>query len=668
MSNVAFPRASETYRPDIDGLRAIAILSVVLYHAGVPFLTGGFTGVDVFFVISGYLIGGHIFAELHAGKFSFLDFYRRRAKRILPVFYLVLSFTLVAAIVLLSPSEAGRYAKDAIAAALSVSNIYFLKSSGYFQAANEMNPLLMTWSLGVEEQFYMIIPLVMVILAHIRRSLILPAIVAVCVLSFLFAWSMLGTHPDMVFYLLPARAWELGLGVMLAVTESLLGRKISDSAWANVLSVLGMALILAPMFFYTPATPFPGVAALPSVLGSALVIAFPVGWINRRVLSLTPFTSIGKVSYSWYLWHWPMLAFPRIASGGTLPPYSAAFCVLASLAMAAASYRYAEQPFRHSRRQPIPLLLRYASLTAAFVAVFGVIWISRGLPERYPVLAHEMQEQSDPCLVEYGADKPNLSSRCYASSDPRPSIVLWGDSHSAALAPALRQIVNHAGFNFIQLSKASCLPLHGVAKFVPQHPLVVGECLSFNNRVLSLIASDPRIKAVILAGRWGEPFQSGNDNPLVTDLASAREPYSAATIQERFARSLFGTVSSLQQSGKRVVLVSDVPNFDFDPTLRFMTARIPARRDIATLIGEDPAHQSSGLDSYAAVNSLSTAFLYQARTRYPEVTVVDLRSQLCDPSGQCTYEDKDKLLYSDGQHVTPEGARYALRAYQIPHL
>ncbi|HEX4203109.1 MAG TPA: acyltransferase family protein [Ktedonobacteraceae bacterium] len=668
MPNGAFQRTPETYRSDIDGLRAVAITSVVLYHAGVPFLTGGFTGVDVFFVISGYLIGGHIFAELRARKFSFLSFYRRRAKRILPAFYLVMSFTLVEAMLLLSPAEAGRYAKGAISAALSVSNIYFLKSAGYFQSANEMNPLLMTWSLGVEEQFYMIIPLVMVFLARTRRGLILPAMIVVCVLSFLFAWSKLGTHPDMVFYLLPARAWELGVGVMLAVTELLLERKISDSAWTNVFSVGGMVLILAPMYFYTSATPFPGLAALPSVLGSALVIAFPTGWINRRVLSLTPFTSIGQISYSWYLWHWPMLAFLRVASGGGLPPLAAAFAVLASLAAAATSFRYIEQPYRRSTREPVPLLLRYAGLTVVFVGVFGLIWKGHGLPERYPALAQEKEAQSDPCLADYGVDKPNLTSRCYASSDPRPSIVLWGDSHSAALAPALQQIVNRAGYNFIQLSKASCLPLHGVAKFVPQHPLVVEECMLFNDRVLPLIASDPRIKAVVLAGRWGEPFQTANNNPLVKDLASAREPYNSEMIQGRFTQSLFDTVSYLQKSGKRVVLVSDVPNYDFDPSLRFMTSRIPFRRDIAKLIGENPTHQTSGPDSYAAGNSLSIGFLYQARLRYPEVIVVDLKSQFCDPSDQCTYANKDQLFYSDGQHVTPEGARFALRAYHIPDL
>lgn len=667
MANVAFQRTSETYRPDIDGLRAIAILSVVLYHAGVPFLTGGFTGVDVFFVISGYLIGGHIFAELRAGEFSLLEFYRRRAKRILPAFYLVLCFTLVAALVLLSPTEAGTFAKDAISAVLSVSNVYFLKSSGYFQPSNETNPLLMTWSLGVEEQFYMVIPLLMVVLARIRRSLILPAMIVVCVLSFLFAWRSLGTHPNMVFYLLPARAWELGIGVMLAVTESLLARRISDSRWTSAFSALGMALILAPMFFYTSATPFPGLAALPSVLGSAVVIAFAGGWTNRKVLSLVPFTFLGKISYSWYLWHWPIFAFLRVVSGGTLPPYAAAFGVLASLGLAVLSFKYVEQPFRRSRRAALPLLVRYAAVAAAFVAALGCLWKSHGFPERYPVLAHDVQEQSDPCLVEYGTDKPNLSSRCYASSDPRPSIVLWGDSHSAALAPAVRQIANRAGFNFIQLSKASCLPLQGVAKFVPQHPLVVGECKAFNDRVLSLIASDSRIKAVILAGRWGEPFQN-TDTPLVTDLASARAPIGEEAIQTRFVQSLFGTVSSLRNSGKEVVLASDVPNFDFDPKSRFMTARIPIRRGIATLIGENPAHQTSANDSYAAANSLSTEFLNRARKRFPGVAVVDLRSQLCNTSGECAYADKDQLLYSDGQHVTAEGARYALRAYELPAL
>ena len=211
--------SNRSYRPDIDGIRAIAILSVVLYHAGVSKIPGGFTGVDIFFVISGYLIGGHIYSDLLTGSFSYLYFYRLRAKRILPAFYAMLAFAIMAALVLLSPFETWEFSKSAIAATLSASNIYFWRHTNYFDTQNVFNPLLMTWSLGVEEQFYTVIPVLLVLLARIRRNLILPAVLTICVLSFLLSWRELGSHPFAVFYLLGTRAWELGVGVALAIAE-----------------------------------------------------------------------------------------------------------------------------------------------------------------------------------------------------------------------------------------------------------------------------------------------------------------------------------------------------------------------------------------------------------------------------------------------------------------
>jgi peptidoglycan/LPS O-acetylase OafA/YrhL len=307
------PAASpRSYRPDIDGLRAIAILSVVLNHAGIPLVTGGFTGVDIFFVISGYLIGGHIYAELRAGEFGFLRFYQRRAKRILPVFFAVLIFVLAAAVALLSPADLAKLARSAFAAALSGSNIVFWHGANYFDTRSELNPLLMTWSLGVEEQFYAVIPLLMVLLGRIRRASTLPAILALSALSFLLSWSVLGSYPALVFYMLPARAWELGIGVALAIAELDPKRGLVPAAARQVLSFAGLALMGFPLFLLNSTSAFPGPAAVPSVLGAALAIAAPESWINRRMLSLAPLVFIGKVSYSWYLWHWPLLAFLHI--------------------------------------------------------------------------------------------------------------------------------------------------------------------------------------------------------------------------------------------------------------------------------------------------------------------------------------------------------------------
>jgi len=261
------------YRSDIDGIRSLAILSVVLYHAGVPRLMGGLRGVDIFFVLSGYLIGGHIYSELHTDRFSYLRFYQRRAKRILPAFFAVMIFTLIGVLLLMPPLTAYHYARSAFAATLSLSNFEFWRSSGYFDTDSAANPLLMIWSLSVEEQFYVMIPLLMVLLARVRKSWVLPSILAVCAASFVFAVVELRRAPSMVFYLLPSRAWELGAGVALAVFElnrksSKSNRKLNNKGLggkreklsghvAEAVSAVGLAAMLLPMVLI-PRTPFPG--------------------------------------------------------------------------------------------------------------------------------------------------------------------------------------------------------------------------------------------------------------------------------------------------------------------------------------------------------------------------------------------------------------------------
>lgn len=656
-----------SYRPDIDGIRAIAILSVVLYHAGVPMLSGGFTGVDIFFVISGYLIGGHILSELCSGAFSFLRFYKRRAKRILPAFYVVIAFAILTAIILLSPFEANEFAKEGVTSIVSASNIYFARSSNYFQTKSELYPLLMTWSLGVEEQFYAVIPLLMALLARMRRGLILPAILVVCALSFVIATRELNSHPDMAFYSLPARAWELGVGVALAVAELSWKRKLLSARWTQAASLMGFALMLVPMHLLTSGTPFPGVAALPSVLGTALVIAAPVSWINRRLLSLSPLVFVGKISYSWYLWHWPLLAFMRIASGGTLRPYAVAVAIAVSLGMAFLSYHFIEQPFRRSSRAPTSLLIRYAAVSLGFVVVCAVLLMSHGLPKRYPALIQEGEMESHSCLASYGSERPDLSSHCYAASDPRPSVVLWGDSHSAALAPAVRQAANTEGYNFIQMTKASCLPLTGVAKSVPQHPLAASECVHFNNTVLNLIVADSRIRIVIMAGRWADPFRDGgNIYPLYSLISHTPELHFPESVRSEFAQSLSASIRVLQNASKRVIVFDDVPFFDFDPWSRFQTAHIPARLAVAIWLGADTDNPGLAPASSVSAANMSADVLSQTLEGISGVELVDLKSKFCNNKNLCAYMDGDRMLYLDEQHLTAEGARYALRNFRFP--
>jgi peptidoglycan/LPS O-acetylase OafA/YrhL len=670
LSVPAFAGSNRSYRPDIDGIRSIAILSVVLYHAGVPWITGGFTGVDIFFVISGYLIGGHIFSEVRHGNFSFLRFYQRRAKRILPAFYGVLIFTILAAMVLLSPGEASVFGRYAFAATLSVSNMFFWHYSNYFDTRSTLYPLLMTWSLGVEEQFYAVVPLLMVLVARIRRSLLLPAILIVCILSFLLAWHELGTYPMNVFYLLPERAWELGVGVALAVME-LTRRPVSwPKPLVHLAGLCGLALLLAPMFLLNAKSAFPGPAALPSVLGAALMIAFPGSWINQQILSLPPLVFIGKISYSWYLWHWPLLSFLRVASEDQLPPMAALLAVALSLAAAVLSYYLIEQPLRRSTRPAGPLLIRYAMVSLLVLSLCTGVWLSHGIPQRFPELA-EIERAAevpttDPCLTAHA--KLNLKPPCYDASDPRPSVALWGDSHSAALAPGLRSIANAQGYAFVQLGQSGCLPLTGAANRRPNSPLGAQRCMEFNRRSLRLLQADHRVRIVVLAGRWMDSFRPKEEEVwLVTGSGHPKEVPTPDTEKTLFKRFLVTSVQDLQAAGKQVVVLEDVPNFNFDPLLRIRTTHIATRRVLATWMGSlDASDPGSGPADNSVSMAIANTQLRAALDVIGVVPLIDLKPEFCSTGNQCAYRDGDRLFYFDSQHLTEDGAHYALRDFRLP--
>jgi len=669
-------RSARSYRPDIDGLRAVAILSVVFCHANVPVITGGFTGVDIFFVISGYLIGGHIYSEVCAGSFSYLRFYQRRAKRILPAFFAVMAFTLLAALVLLSPLEASKCARTAFAATLSVSNLLFWHSANYFQTKSDLIPLLMTWSLGVEEQFYAVIPVLMVLLARIRRKWTLTAILAGCALSFLLAQYQLDGHSQRAFqaafYLLPARAWELGVGVALAAGEQRGWRKLSVARISLAAGLIGVILILAPLFLLDAHSLFPGAAALPSVLGTAMLIAVPSSWVNRQLLSLPPLVFVGRVSYSWYLWHWPLLAYLNILFGGRMPKAVPITAIAVAFVAAVLSYFFIEQPFRRSIQAPRPLLLRYAAVSAGLLATCGAIWLSHGLPQRYPQLA-QMEAanpalSSDPCLIDNDDDQPNLSPHCFDPTNPRPAVALWGDSHAAALAPGVRSAAAEQGYGLIQMNKAACLPLTGALRYIPLIPAQAERCLAFNRKVLSLLQSDHRIRIVILAGDWaGCLDRTWERGWLTADPAHASTIPSLDAARTLFAESLTAQIQTLRAAGKVVLVLEDIPNFDFDPLDRVRSARIPVRRVLSSWLGvEDAGDSGFAPNGVASADALANATLRQAVPSEVGVELIDPKPALCAVSGRCAYRDGDRLLYADSGHLTLYGAHYAVRNLRLP--
>lgn len=336
------------YRREIDWLRALAVLAVIFFHARFPFFTGGFVGVDVFFVISGYLITSIILADMQSGHFSILGFYERRARRILPALFCLLAVTVAIAPFLLLPKELADFSQSVTHVVLFVSNVYFYNNTGYFDTAAELEPLLHTWSLAVEEQYYIVFPVILLILWRWNRALILPVLSAIAVASLAYSQREISSNVYAAFFLAPSRIWELLAGALVASH----GHRIrSFPALAQWGSLAGLVLILYAVLFYGNSTPFPGLHALIPVIGTALVIQFasPATWIGRA-LGSKALVGIGLISYSAYLWHQPLFAFARRES--IAEPSVAVFAVLtlATLGLAYVSWRFVERPFRDRAR------------------------------------------------------------------------------------------------------------------------------------------------------------------------------------------------------------------------------------------------------------------------------------------------------------------------------
>jgi peptidoglycan/LPS O-acetylase OafA/YrhL len=656
------PRQTPAYRPDIDGLRALAVTSVVAYHAGL--VPGGYIGVDIFFVISGYLIGSHVYKDVRQNRFSLAAFYRRRAKRILPALFTVLLVCYAIALCVLDAPEIKSFAEYAVAAVLSASNILAWLKAGYFAAGADQNPLLMTWSLGVEEQFYLIFPLLMLLFGKMGRKKLLIATITVTLLSLALSIVRILKNPTATFYLLPTRAWELSVGILLAMHEVDRPREKLYAAgrFANSFGLLGLALLVFSIAAYTSSTPFPGIAAVVPVLGSALILISPTGRVNRLLLSSPPFVFLGLLSYSWYLWHWPLLSFARIASDRPVPTLTASIIALLSLAPAWCSWRFIEQPFRKSKAPSARLLRSYAILGALMLIPGLVLVAMKGWPQRFPQLSAIEQRSgirlNHPCLVDYGAASPNLSPYCVPKEDRRNGVALLGDSHAGSLGEALREMANLAGLKLYEMTKTSCPPLLGVTRRMPNHRGHDRECASFNAKTLDLVRRDRRIQTVVLAGYWSAPFAAETTGERYI-LDGQISPATPAESSANLGRGLKAMVAALCSSGKNVVIVKDDPLLAFDPVRRLRWSLIPARRAMAGALmpGTHAGGSVPGSEIETREDDIASAIIDQSAGT--AARIFDLRKNLCDHRSCYFYAD-GLLLYADSQHLSLAGARRAL--------
>ncbi|WP_292097216.1 acyltransferase family protein [Brevundimonas sp.] len=647
MPRLSVAHAHRPYRPEIDGLRAIAVLGVVLYHAFPTLLPGGFVGVDVFFVISGFLITGILVGETDTGwRSSLVHFYDRRVRRILPALIFMVGVVSAIALVAMAPGDLRVFGRSLMSVAAFTSNQFFFQQTDYFSADANDNILLHTWSLGIEEQFYLVWPLAVLVLYRTRLRPWAPVLIAVALLISL-AWSqrlLANEAQPAAFYLFRSRGWELLVGALLATgVAPQIGRE-----WVRqAVAVAGLAAILGAMLFIDEGTSFPGLLALLPCLGAAAVIhaGLPDKTLVHRLLAWRGLVGVGLISYSLYLWHWPALVLPRLLLARELSPLEAGVAGLVALAMACFSWRWVERPFRRrgqsvGARQVIIAGLTALILTAGFGAV---LWKGQGFPHRASsdVLEAEAAALSLPMLRSSchmsGATLPPAVPCTYPKGQA-PDVVLWGDSHADHLMPLVSAWAQSQGRVVRQISKSACPPL-----LVQDASFLSEDCPVFNQEVLAELKRKGPPTTLVLSARWTTYM-----------VSSGREPADAARLLGADIAQSVDAVRRAWGPDVEVVLVGPTPDFGLSPSLCYARARF-ARLD--TRHCEMAVARNSSMAELVEANFAALA------RETPSVRVFLPRAVFCSGPDCRTRDATGRFLFQDDDHLTPTGALNLMPAW-----
>ncbi|WP_261455614.1 acyltransferase family protein [Serratia ficaria] len=500
------------YRADIDGLRALAVLPVIAYHMGLGGIPGGFTGVDIFFVISGYLISGIIFQEYIKGDFSYIDFYKRRSLRILPPLFVVLFATLAVGYHILLPVQVAELGKSALATTLFSSNFFFFSQTGYFDGPAELKPLLHTWSLAVEEQFYIIFPIILFTALKFFRNRITLIITLIIAGSFLLSLAGLKFQPSMTFYMLPTRAWELAMGAILAVSGMEHSPSLNKKTTRHALSLLGLALIIFGFLWLDTTKKFPSYNALYPCVGAFLIILAGRDSIVGKILALKPVVYIGMISYCLYLWHWPIIVYANLLLDVSLWQKSLLVISL-TFGLAIASRYLIEIPFRYKLKHIPSKSIVAASaasvvLAASLTAFIGYIKNDNGSfsTESLKIAdyinyrgsnEYNYQYRLGECFIngEPGGDGAYDKKKCLKISETQKNFVLIGDSHGAHLWRAISLAAGDK-VNLMQATASGCKPV--------TEQKMSNRCTDVINYVYKDFIPNNKIDGVIISARWNE--------------------------------------------------------------------------------------------------------------------------------------------------------------------
>jgi peptidoglycan/LPS O-acetylase OafA/YrhL len=629
------------YRADIDGLRAIAVILVIFFHTNIPYFSGGFVGVDVFFVISGFLITSIILKDIENGRFSVVRFYERRIKRIFPALFTVIFATLLAGSIIFDANAFKDLGQSTMATTLFASNILFLYRSNYFDLSSLQKPLLHTWSLAVEEQFYMFFPLILVAVSKFFNKRFIFWLVVIWLLSFAGSvWEI--DHDRMAtFYQLPTRAWELLSGALLAVNAVPAAK---SNFRKNLLSLSGIALILYSSIFYSEKTIFPAYNAILPVLGSCLLIHSGKNGVTgfSSLLSRRSVVYVGHASYSLYLWHWPLIAYTRyvLYRDPTLP--ESIVLIIVTFIISALSLKYVEQPFRGGKSYIATRhLFAFSAVIMLLTTSAGlIIHLQRGMPYRNPKTnAESLNVNNDPQWIDFEINAKKLDAgeepRQLGAAGTEPSFVLWGDSHANALAAGLSETAKRYGKSGYSIVRPTNLPMIGV------EPNPSGGEAAKNRQTLEFIKRHPNVRTVVIAGYWSMPQH----------LRDIDGEYRHETNYAKLLKvGLERTVDSLLVHDRRVVIVSDVPVLKHDPYhLLWVSNAFGKTPDFGNILPTSSEYQNSNREFLAIADDLS---------KRKKVIFLHPEEMLFDKYGKSFAMAGNKLLYVDNDHLSSLGSRF----------
>ena len=632
------------YRPEVDGLRAVAVIPVMLFHAGFEAFSGGFVGVDIFFVISGYLITSIIVEEMRRGEFTIAKFYERRARRILPALFAVCIVCIPFAWSWMSPPEFKDFSQSLVAVVVFASNVLFWLETGYFERAVELKPLLHTWSLAVEEQFYLLYPLLLLLVHRFWSRATVGVIAVTAVTSFGIAIYAAGTHPSANFYLIPTRAWELGVGalVALAAKDSRVRGALADAGTA-----CGMALICIAVFGFTENTPSPSQYTVVPVVGTALMLLFVghdrfFGVVLRSQVAVF----IGLISYSLYLWHLPILAFVRLRFDDQMSVPTAFACLSLTAALSVLTWRYIEVPFRDRKRVSMKSVSAIAGAVALLLVNLGFAGhVSQGF-ERATAKRAAASALEARLLVDHGLgstceDRFTVAADCRTSENP--DVVVWGDSFATHLVSGL--IASAPEAHLIQFTKSLCGPVLDVAPINREYPLEWAKgCLEFNRQVWEWLERSRSAKYVVLSS----PFDQYLD---IDGMLYTKDGVRKADL-EFTAQSFDSTLDRLEALGLQPVVVSPPPNVGRD------IGRCLYR---SGYLGVDLSRCSFARKDYLVRHERVLQLLRQIAKNH---RVIWLDEVLCD-SMTCYASVGSVFIYGDFGHLSHEGSVYLGRKMRL---